>query len=68
MQRVGGKLKSYLNPDYRVGVCVFLLSYMHLVLVFIALDNSAVHMCLHVVVDQIMLLPSNQMEWILVYY
>lgn len=35
---------------------------------FIALDNSPLHMCLCVVVDQIMLLRSNQMEWILMYY
>ena len=33
-----------------------------------ALDNSVVRVPLYVVVDQIMLLPSNQMEWILVYY
>lgn len=38
------------------------------VFVFIALDNSQVHMCLYVVVDQIMLLLFNQMEWILMYY
>lgn len=35
---------------------------------FIALDNSPLHMCLCVVVDQIMLLRSNQMEWILMDY
>lgn len=38
------------------------------VFVFIALDNSRVHMCLYVVVAQIMLLLFNQTEWILMYY
>lgn len=37
-------------------------------LVFITLDNSLAHMCLYVAADQIMLFPSNQTEWILVYY
>lgn len=33
-----------------------------------ALDNSVVHMCLFLVVDQITLQLFNQMEWMFVYY
>lgn len=59
--------KSDFNPDYIESMCVSIKLH-PLGFVFIALDNSVVHMCLYAVVDQIMLLPSNQMEWILMYY
>ncbi len=58
--------KSYFNPDYSVKVCVFLLGYIHLV--FLGLDYSLVHMCLFVVVDLIIFLACNHMDWIFVYY
>lgn len=48
-----------------VQECVFFIKLRTFGFVFIALDNSVVHMCLYVAVDQIMLLPSNQMECII---
>lgn len=65
MQHVSSK--SDFNPDYIESMCVSIKLH-PFGFVFIALDNSVVHMCLYAVVDQIMLLPSNQMEWILMYY
>lgn len=62
MQAESAKSKN--NPDYTMRVFFFIKLHTF-VSVFLA---PVVHMCLYVVVDQIMLLPSNQMEWILVYY
>ena len=67
MQHVNGDSKSHFNPHQSTRVCVFIKLY-SFGLVFIAVDYPLLHMCLYVVVDQIMLLPSNQMECIIVYY
>lgn len=59
-----GDAKSYCNPDYAEGTCKL----RTFSFILTALDNSAVHMCLFVASDTIMLLLFNQLEWILMHY